>query len=102
MKRVVLPILLLLGCMPGAQADQDMWTDVSKPRRVNDTLEQDTDFCNQTVGANLNGRPTSAIFKRCMGKRGWRYAGTKREHTWIDEDGLTCHNSGGATHCSNH
>jgi hypothetical protein len=44
MKRVVLPILLLLGCMPGAQADQDMWTDVSKPQRVNDTLQQDTDF----------------------------------------------------------
>jgi hypothetical protein len=102
MKRIILVTLIVFGCIGSAQADQDMWTDVRKPPRVNDTLQQDTDFCTQTVGPSLNGRPTPAGFKRCMGGRGWRYAGTKREHTWIDEDGLTCYNRGGATHCSNY
>ena len=102
MKRTVLWTLVFLGSITGAHADQDIWADIKKPARVNDTLQQDTDFCTQTVGPNLNGRPTPAAFKRCMGHRGWRYAGTKRQHSWIDEDGLTCHNEGGATHCSNY
>jgi hypothetical protein len=102
MKRKILATLIVLGCIGSAHADQDFWTDVRKPARVNDTLQQDTDFCTQTVGPSRNGEATPAVFKRCMGSRGWRYAGTKREHTWVDEDGLTCFNRGGATHCSNH
>jgi hypothetical protein len=102
MKRMVLVSLIVFGCIGSARADQDMWTDAKKPARVTDTLQQDTDFCTQTVGPSLNGMPTAAAFKRCMGGRGWRYAGTKREHSWIDEDGLTCFNRGGATHCSNY
>jgi hypothetical protein len=100
MRRIVLATLIVFGCIGGAHADQDMWKDMRK--RVNDTLQQDTDFCTQTAGPNLNGAPTPASFKRCMGNRGWRYVGTKREHTWVDEDGLTCFNRGGATHCSNY
>ena len=102
MKRKILAALIVLGCIGGAQADQDMWTNVRKPTPVIDTLQQDTDFCSQTVGPSLNGQATPAAFKRCMGSRGWRFAGTKREHTWVDEDGLTCFNRGGATHYSNH
>ena len=75
MKRTVLLTLVLLGSITSAHADQDIWADIKKPARVNDTLQQDTEFCTQTVGPNLNGRPTPAVFKRCMGHRGWRYAG---------------------------
>lgn len=103
MKRAVIAFALLLGGAVHAQADNDIYTEARKGRTA-DTLQGATDYCTRTVGPNLNGRPTSARFKRCMLSRGWRFVRTVRErpvHTWIDEDGLTCHNEGGATHCSN-
>jgi hypothetical protein len=101
MKRAVLAITLLICGAVYAQADNDIYVEARKGRTA-DTLEGATDYCTQTVGPNLNGRPTSPRFKQCMLSRGWRFVRTVRVHTWVDEDGLTCHNEGGATHCSNH
>ena len=101
MKTAFVAIALLLGGAIHAQADNDIYAEIRKGRTV-DTLEGATEYCNRTVGANLNGRPTSARFKQCMASRGWRFVRTVRVHTWVDEDGLTCHNEGGATHCSNY
>ena len=104
-KPPALAVLLLLFGALHAQADNDMWVPSGKNSLSDAALQGATDYCTQTVGPNLNGRPTSARFKQCMLSRGWRFVRTVRErpvHTWVDEDGLTCHNEGGATHCSNH
>jgi hypothetical protein len=101
MRRTVIAAMLLVGGVLYAQADNDIYMEARKGRTA-DSLQGATDYCTQKVGPNLNGRPTSAAFKRCMLSRGWRFVRTVRVHTWIDEDGLTCYNSGGATHCSNH
>jgi hypothetical protein len=100
MKTALIAIALLLGSAIQAQADNDIYMEARKGRTA-DSLEGATDYCTRTVGANLNGRPTSARFKQCMASRGWRFVRTVRVHTWVDEDGLTCYNQGGATHCSN-
>jgi len=87
---------LLLGGAAGAQADVDVWSSLA---RHND-LNAATDTCDQQVGQNHNGVPTSAQYKRCMLKQGWRYVRTKRIPTWRDPDtGDICHNTGGATIC---
>jgi len=97
MKRTILAAALLLAGAFTAQADVDVWSPMAK----HDDLEAATNDCDQQVGPNLNGVPTSAQYKRCMARHGWRYAYTQREPTWIDpETGLRCHNTGFATICS--
>jgi hypothetical protein len=95
MTRNVLLAAFLIGGLFGsafdAQADIDTWTSTRKQPRSDAALQADTDYCNQTVGQNRNGRPTPPQFKRCMLGRGWRFSHTTREHTWTDpETGLLC------------
>ena len=96
MKRMILAAALLLGGALGAQADNNTWYNVAKQPRGTDALHVDVDYCEQRVGPDLNGRPTSRQFKQCMLGRGWRFGHTTREravreHTWVDPDtGLTC------------
>ena len=90
-KSPALAVLLLLFGALQAQADNDMWVPSGKKSLSDAALQGATDYCTQTVGPNLNGRPTSARFKQCMLSRGWRFVRTVRErpvHTWVDEDGL--------------
>jgi hypothetical protein len=102
MKRMVLATALFLAGAFGAQADNNVWTDTTRHARGDDAVGADAAFCEQRVGPDLNGVPTSPQFKRCMQRRGWRFVQTKREHTWVDPDtGLTCHNEGIASVCSN-
>jgi hypothetical protein len=111
MKRMILATVLLFGSALGAHADKDIWVSSLKhPRKnPNAAAQVDADYCTQTVGPNLNGRPTPVRFKRCMASRGWRYNHTERqrtarEHTWIDpETGLTCRDilGGLGSSCSN-
>jgi hypothetical protein len=109
MKRLALVALLLLGSALGAQADTDHWGNTLKYPRPDPAADIDADYCAQMVGPDLNGRPTSPAFKRCMASRGWRYQYTTRErapreNTWIDPDtGLTCHDilGGFGSACSN-
>jgi hypothetical protein len=92
MKRLVLVAALLLGSGLAAQADVTHWTNVLKQPRSHDALLADGDYCDQRVGKDYNGVPTSAAYKRCMRSRGWRYDSMRVEKTWIDPDtGLTCH-----------
>jgi hypothetical protein len=104
MKRIILAVALVLAGAFAAQADVDGWTPVTKHARSggDGDMAAASDACELQVGRNLNGVPTSPQFKRCMARHGWRYAYTRREHTWVDPDtGLTCHNEGIASVCSN-
>jgi hypothetical protein len=79
MKRLGLIAVLLLGSMPNAHADNDVYKNVSKHRRGDDALHVDTDYCSQMLGAPQNGTPTSRQYRSCMLGRGWRYSRTVRE-----------------------
>jgi hypothetical protein len=109
MKRIALAALVLLGGVVAAQADMDHWVNTQKQPRfdVNRAAQIDAEACSQIAGPDLNGRPTSPAFKRCMATRGWRLGYTERtkpEQTWIDPNtGLTCHDilGGLGSSCSN-
>ena len=78
MKRLALVALLLLGGAPNAQADNDIYNNITKQRRGDDVLQADTSYCSQTLGAPQNGVPTSKAYKSCMLARGWRFSHTVR------------------------
>ena len=104
MKRIALVALLLVGGVAAAQADMTHYTNLLKQPRGDDQLHDDGEYCDQRVGRDLNGVPTSAAYKRCMHSRGWRFDYTKVEKTWIDPDsGLRCHDilGGFGSVCSN-
>jgi len=90
MKRLVLVTLLLLGGGIAAHADTSTYT--SKIPRSDADLQAAGDYCDQRLGPVHNGEITPMKYRQCMLRRGWRYQGTTREHTWIDPDtGDTCH-----------
>jgi len=95
MKRAILAAALLLSGAFAAQADVNVWSSMAR----HDSLEAATSACDQQVGPNLNGVPTSAQYKRCMVRHGWRYDQTRRIQTWRDPEKGVCHNEGGATIC---
>jgi hypothetical protein len=107
MKRAVLAAVLVLGAGFGAQADNTVYVNILKRPRGDTALQADAQYCDQRVGHDRNGRPTSAAYKRCMLSRGWRFqytTRTAREKTWIDpETGLTCRDilGGAGSSCSN-
>jgi hypothetical protein len=90
MKRIVLVALVLLGGAMTAQADNSFYT--SKTPRSDTELQAAGQYCDQLLGTVKNGAVTSARYKKCMLKQGWRYRNTTRDKTWIDpETGDTCH-----------
>jgi hypothetical protein len=104
MKRIALVAALLLAGAAAAHADVAHYTNMLKQPRGDDALHADGEYCDQRVGRDINGVPTSATYKRCMRGRGWRYDYTRVEKTWIDPDtGLTCHDilGGFGSACSN-
>jgi hypothetical protein len=75
-----------------ARADSDVYNNITKKARGDAVLQVDTKFCTQRFGVQMKGTENSrtfAKFKQCMLGRGWRYAYTEREDTWIDPD-ITC------------
>jgi hypothetical protein len=95
MRRIALVGLFIVGGAVSAHADMTVYLNTLKHPRSETELHADNRYCDERVGPDRNGVPTSAAYKRCMLSRGWRYKSTKytkRERTWIDPDtGLTCH-----------
>ena len=84
MRRLGLVTLLLLGSALNAQADNDVYNNITKHRRGDDALQADTSTCSQELGAPQNGTPTPKAYKSCMVARGWRYSHTVRERSARD------------------
>ena len=97
MKRIALVAALLLAGAAAAHADTNYYTNMLKQPRGDDALHADGAYCDQRVGSDRNGVPTSAAYKRCMRSQGWRFDRTQVERprvdkTWIDPDtGDRCH-----------
>ena len=83
-KRLTLVALLLVGGAVSAQADHDVYTNVTKHARGDDVLQADTSSCTQMLGAPQNGVPTSQAYKSCMLGRGWRFSHTVHERSARD------------------
>ena len=102
MKRTMLlaAAAFLFGAF-GAQADTNIYRDVTGHARSDAVARADAARCGRLVGPDYNGVPTSSATKRCMARFGWRFRYTKRDYTWVNRHGLTCQNTGFATVCSN-
>jgi hypothetical protein len=74
MKRLALVMLLLLGGALSAKADNDVYDNITKHPRSAATLQTDTRYCSQLLGAPQSGTPTSKAYKSCMLARSWRYS----------------------------
>jgi len=113
MIRTILAAAVLLGGSLDAQADVNTWINTAKYPRGNDAVQVDARYCEQQVGQDTNGKPTSRRFKQCMAGRGWKFDHSTYQHvaperTWIDPDtGLLCKDLKGSdgrafgSYCSN-
>ena len=100
MKRTILAAALALGTIAGAHADTSTYVWQRKGPWNDAMLQSATQVCDQQVGVVQNGAVTSAAYKRCMLKQGWRYRNTVREKTYIDPtSGMSCHDEGGIAIC---
>src|SRR5258708_4644140 len=107
MKRAVLVVAFILSTGLSAHADNTVYNNILKHPRGDRELHADGFACDQLVGSDRNGVPTSARYKRCMLSHGWGYQYTRRtprQKTWTDpETGLSCHEilGGLGSACSN-
>jgi hypothetical protein len=99
-KRIVLAVALAVSTVAGAHADTSTYVWQRKGPWNDAMLQAAAQVCDRQYGVVQNGAITSAPYKRCMLKQGWRYQSTAREKTYIDPDsGMSCHNEGGAAIC---
>ena len=100
MKRTILAIALALSSAVGAHADTSTYVWQGKGPWTDAQLQSAAQVCDQHYGVVENGAITSANYKRCMLKQGWKYGGTARVKTFIDPDtGMNCHDEGGWAVC---
>jgi hypothetical protein len=100
MKRTILAIALALNSAVGAHADTSTYVWQGKGPWTDAQLQSAAQVCDQQYGVVENGAITSANYKRCMLKQGWKYGGTARVKTFIDPDsGMSCQDEGGGAVC---
>jgi hypothetical protein len=100
MTRVILGIVLALGAVVGAHADTSTYYWQGKGQWSDARLQAAAQVCDQRYGVVENGAITSANYKTCMLRQGWKYGGTAREKTYTDTDtGMSCRDVGGASIC---
>jgi hypothetical protein len=100
MKRIILAVTLASSVASGARADTSTYVWQRKSPWNDAMLQAAAQICDQQYGVVENGAVTSAQYRRCMLKQGWRYRSTVREKTYIDPtSGMSCHNAGGAAIC---
>jgi hypothetical protein len=100
MKRIILGALLALGTVAGAHADTSTYYWQGKGQWNDARLQAAARICDQRYGVVENGALTSANYKKCMLRQGWKYGSTARENTYIDPDtGMSCRSAGGGALC---
>jgi hypothetical protein len=91
MKRIILVMALLAASGVSAYADTSIWTSTSRPAGSDYDRVAANNYCDREIGAQQNGIPTSAAYKRCMAGRGWKFVKTQRDDTWVNHRGMSCH-----------
>jgi hypothetical protein len=100
MKRLIIAIAFALGAAVSAHADTSTYYWQGKGGRADEQLQAAARLCDQRYGVVENGAITSANYKRCMLKQGWKYGNTARVRTYISPDtGMSCHTEGGIAVC---
>jgi hypothetical protein len=100
MKRTILSILFVLGAVIGARADTSTYYWQGKGPWTDAQLQAAAQVCDQHYGVVENGAITSANYKRCMLKQGWKYGSTAHQQSYIDPDtGMSCRSVGGGSVC---
>ena len=98
MKRTILSILYILGAVIGARADTSTYYWQGKGPWTDAQLQAAAQVCDQHYGVVENGAITSANYKRCMLKQGWKYGSTGRQQSYIDPyTGMSCRSVGGGS-----
>jgi hypothetical protein len=100
MKRIMIAMAFALGAAVSAHADTSTYYWQGKGRWTDEQLQAAARLCDQRYGVVENGAITSANYKRCMLKQGWKYGNTARVRTYISPDtGMSCHTEGGIAVC---
>jgi hypothetical protein len=100
MKRIFIATAFALGAVVSAHADTSTYYWQGKGGRADEQLQAAARLCDQRHGVVENGAITSANYKRCMLKQGWKYGNTARARTYISPDtGMSCHTEGGIAVC---
>ena len=82
MKHAVIVALVLIGGVPNAHADNDVYNTTTKYARSDAELHAASASCAQGFGAPDNGTQTSPQFKQCMLWHGWRFS--LEDGQWLD------------------
>jgi hypothetical protein len=100
MKRIFIATAFALGAVVSAHADTSTYYWQGKGGRADEQLQAAARLCDQRHGVVENGAITSANYKRCMLKQGWKYGNTARGRTYNSPDtGMSCHTEGGIAVC---
>jgi hypothetical protein len=103
MKRLLVAASLVLSSV-AAHADTSTYVWLGKGQWTDAKLQSAAHECDQRYGVVENGAITSANYKSCMLKQGWRYQSTARstvgKDTYTDPDtGMSCRDFGGGSLC---
>ena len=103
MKRLLIAAALVLTSV-AAHAGTSTYVWLGKGQWTDAKLQAAAHVCDQRFGVVENGAITSASYKSCMLKQGWRYQstarGAARENNYTDPDtGMSCRDFGGGSLC---